>query len=86
MRLDSRGVLSAGIIWVVVTMLVAVSIGGLVFGKIQTQAKSMTESGSLEENIVTEVTETGSDVFPLLLLLVIVAVLGSIVAVLKVLL
>lgn len=53
---------------------------------LHTTLKVTTYSSSAEENIVGDVTRTGSDVFPLILLMVIVGVLGSIVAVLKVLL
>lgn len=82
-RKEDRGYLSSAVVWGVVVMLIAVSFGALIFGKIQTVAKEQVTVGTLEENIINQVGGTAEDVFPLILLMVLIAVLVGIVAVIK---
>ena len=79
------GQINSGIVWTIVIMLIAVSFGALIFGKVQTVAHNQAEENSLEENIINQVSETGSDVFPLILLLVMIGVFVAIIGVLRVL-
>ena len=69
-------------------ILVAVSIGGLLFGKVQDTATDQANDDnatnfSLAENIVADVGDTGADAFPLILLAVIVSVFVAILAMFK---
>lgn len=86
---ERRAQISAGIVWTIVIMLAAVAFGGLIFGKIHTvseeQADDETAENTIAENIVADVGKTGADVFPLILLLVLIGVFVAIIAVLKVL-
>lgn len=82
-KADQRGYLSSAIVWGVVVMLIAVSFGAMIFGKIQTVAQEQVTTGSLEENIVNDVSRTAADVFPLILLMVLIAVLVGIMAIVK---
>lgn len=85
-----KGQISAGIVWTVVIMLVAVAFGGLIFGKVQDVASKQADDDnatnfSIAENIVADVGETGADIFPLILLLVLIGVFVAIISILKVL-
>lgn len=85
-----RGQISAGIVWTIVIMLAAVAFGGLIFGKIHTVSEEQASDDdntteTIAENIVSDVGKTGADVFPLVLLLVLIGVFVAIIAVLKVL-
>lgn len=85
---DKRGQLSVALVWGIIMMLVAVSIGGLLFGRIQDTATTQADDDNdaidtIAENIVADVGETGSDVFPLILLAVTVSVFIAILAMFK---
>lgn len=87
---ERRAQISAGIVWTIVIMLAAVAFGGLIFGKIHTVSEEQADDGvatteTIAENIVSDVGKTGADVFPLVLLLVLIGVFVAIIAVLKVL-
>jgi len=86
----TKGQINAGIVWTIVIMLAAVAFGGLIFGKIHTVAVEQADdendaNQSIAENIVTDVGKTGADVFPLILLMVLIGVFVGIIAILKVL-
>lgn len=90
MKMMNKGQISAGIVWTVVIMLVAVAFGGLIFGKVQDVAEKQADDDNdsnltIAENIVADVGETGADVFPLILLLVLIGVFVAIISILKVL-
>lgn len=79
--------MNTGIVWGVIIMLVSIAIGGLVFGKIQTEAASQADDGTatetIAENVVAQTGEAGTSIFPLIILMVTVAVFVGIISVLK---
>ena len=82
------GQVSPGLIVGIVVMLAVAAFGGLIFGQIQDTATAQADDDvdnnyTIAENIVSDVGSTGSDVFPLILLVVTLAVFGAIIAVLK---
>lgn len=90
MKMMNKGQISAGIVWTVVIMLVAVAFGGLIFGRVQSVAVTQADDDNstnytIAENIVADVGETGAEIFPLILLLVLIGVFVAIISILKVL-
>lgn len=80
--------MNTGIVWGVIIMLVSIAIGGLVFGKIQTEAASQASDDNennftIAENVVAETGAAGTSIFPLIILMVTVAVFVAIISVLK---
>lgn len=82
---DQFGQINSGIVWTIVVMLIAVSFGALIFGKVQTVADNQAAVDSMEDNIIHEVSATGATIFPLILLLVLIGVFVAIIGVLRVL-
>ena len=80
--------MNTGIVWGVIIMLVSIAIGGLVFGKIQSEAASQANDDNdtnytIAENVVAETGAAGTSIFPLIILMVTVAVFVGIISVLK---
>lgn len=82
---DHRGQLNVGLVWGIVIMLVAISIGGLIYSKISGVAVEQTEENSIAENIMTDVNKGATTIFPLLVLIVIISAFVALIAVLRVL-
>lgn len=77
------GQIDTSLVWGIVTMLVAVAIGGLIYSKISTELGEQTEDNSIGDNVKTETDDGASTVFPLLVLVVIVGVFVALIGVLK---
>lgn len=87
-RLLATGQASPALVIGIIIMLATVAFGGLIFGEIQDAAEEQSDDdcageNTIAENIVRDVGELGVDVFPLILLVVLLAVFGAILAVLK---
>jgi amino acid transporter len=87
-RLGRSGQMNTGIVWGVIIMLVSIAIGGLVFGKIQTEAAKQANDecsavDTIAENVVAQTGTAGTSIFPLIILMVTVAVFVGIISVLK---
>lgn len=81
---DHRGQLNTGLVWGIIVMLVSIAIGGLVYSKISAETSNQVEENSIGENIVNKTNEGANTVFPLLVLIVVIAVFVSLIAVLKI--
>jgi len=78
-----RGQIDTSLVWGIVTMLVAVAIGGLIYSKISSELGDQTEENSIGDNVKEETDDGASTVFPLLVLVVIVGVFVALIGVLK---
>jgi len=58
--MDRRGQLSSAMVWGVVVMLIAVSLGGLIFGKVQGVARETTESSGTTYTYENSLDNTGT--------------------------
>ncbi len=88
MKTYEVGQASPALVIGIIVMLATVAFGGLIFGQIQTTAEEQAADEcdvtfTIAENITAATGETGSDVFPLILLVVLLAVFGAILAVLR---
>jgi len=52
---EEKGQIDPGLVWGIVTMLVAISIGGLIYSKISGQLDEQTDENSIGENVKEEV-------------------------------
>jgi len=80
---SSAGQIDTSLVWGIVTMLVAVAIGGLIYSKISTELGDQVEDNTIGDNVKTEVDDGASTVFPLLVLVVIVGVFVALIGVLR---
>lgn len=80
---DDAGQINTGLVWGIVTMLVAVAIGGLIYSQISSELGDQVEDNSIGENVKEETDDGANTVFPLLVLVVIVGVFVSLIGVLK---
>lgn len=78
-----RGQIDTSLVWGIVTMLVAVAIGGLIYSKISSELGEQTADNSIGDNVKEETDDGASTVFPLLVLVVIVGVFVALIGVLK---
>lgn len=78
-----EGQIEPGLVWGIVTMLVAVAIGGLIYSKISTEMDDQTEENSIGDNVKEETDDGATTVFPLLVLVVIVGVFVALIGVLR---
>jgi hypothetical protein len=83
--LASKGQINPALVWAIIIMLTAVAIGGLVFSRISTEMANQVEPDSVGENVLATVNDAASTIFPLLVLMIVIAVLVSVVLVVKVL-
>ena len=79
------GQVNAGLVWGIVIMLVAVSIGGLIYSKISAETIKQVEENSIGENVARDVDAGARSIFPLLVLIIIIGVFVALIAVLRVL-
>lgn len=84
---DALGQFNTGIIWVVGVALIMLSLVGLVCGTVQDRAESVaddnTSTMTMAENLVQEAGEHVEDNFPLLALVVTVAIIGAIILIFR---
>jgi amino acid permease len=80
---DERGQINTGLVWGIVTMLVAVAIGGLIYSQISGELGDQVEDNSIGDNVKQETDDGANTVFPLLVLVVIVGVFVALIGVLK---
>lgn len=80
---SDRGQIDTSLVWGIVTMLVAVAIGGLIYSKISTELGEQTVDNSIGDEVKEETDDGASTVFPLLVLVVIVGVFVALIGVLK---
>ena len=87
-ELKTLGQFNTGIIWVVGVALIMLSLVGLVTGTVQDRAEDVVDDecstiDTLSENLVTDAGSYISDNFPLLGLVVTVAIIGAIIMIFR---
>jgi type III secretory pathway lipoprotein EscJ len=87
---NKTGQLNPALVWTIIIMLVAVAIGGLVYSRISSELEKQVSDDNAEtmtfgENVLASVNQGANTVFPLLVLMVVIAVLVSVVLIVKVL-
>lgn len=80
---QETGQINTGLVWGIVTMLVAVAIGGLIYSQISSELGDQVDENSIGENVKEETDDGANTVFPLLVLVVIVGVFVALIGVLK---
>jgi len=80
---DESGQIEPALVWGIITMLIAIAIGGLIYSEISVEIDDQVDENSIGENVKDEVDSGANTIFPLLVLVVVIGVFVALIGVLR---